>query len=312
VNIAYAYFFLDPGDAEKAIQNATAHKRVAPELMLLQYYVAFVNGDAAGMDRAAAVAQGKPEVEDWMIHSQALVAARSGRLQAAIRMSRRALDMAQRAGQRERAATYESAQAIWEALFGNGSAARQRATQALELSKGRDVEYAAAFALALAGDLPRSQSLAGDLEKRFPEDTSVQFNYLPALRGLIAVKQHEPRKAIERLQAVGPYELTVPPIDFNSYFGGLYPVYVRGEAYLATTQGAEAAAEFQKIIDHRGIVFGDPVGGLAYLGLARAHALEGKTAEARAAYQEFLTLWKDADPDIPILQQGKAEYGKLK
>jgi tetratricopeptide (TPR) repeat protein len=312
VDVAFDYFFLDRlAETEKAIQNASEHKREMPELLLLRYYLALVNGDTAGMDRAAALARGKPGVEDWMSHSESLVKARSGRLQEARRMSRRAVDMAQQAGQRERAATYEAGEAVWEALFGNAPAARRSATAALELSNGRDVEYGAAFALALAGDLPRSQSLARDLERRFPEDTSVQFNYLPALGALFALNHHEPRKAIELLQVAVPYELAVPAIDFNAFFGGLYPVYVRGEAYLAAGQGAEAATEFQKILNHRGIVFGDPIGVLAHLGLARAHALQGDTAEARAANQDFLTLWKDADPDIPILLQAKAEYAKL-
>ena len=173
------------------------------------------------------------------------------------------------------------------------------------------LEYGTAFALALAGDLPRSQSLAGDLQKRFPEDTSVQFNYLPTLGALFALNHHEPRKAIELLQVNVPYELAVPAIDFNEFFGGLYPVYVRGEAYLAAHQGPEAAAEFQKILDHRGIVAGDPIGALAHLQIGRAYAMAGDTAKAKAAYQDFLTLWKDADPDIPLLKQARAEYAKL-
>ena len=263
------------------------------------------------MDRVAALARGKPGVEDWMLHAEALVEARSGRVQAASRMSRRALDMAQQAGQRERAATYQAAEAVWEAFFGNALAARQSATAALQLSNGRDVEYGAAFALALAGDLSRAQSLADDLERRFPEDTSVQFNYLPALRALLALNHGEPAKAIDLLQVAVPYELAVPAVDFNAFFGGLYPVYVRGLAYLAAHQGAEAAAEFQKILDHRGIVISDPVGALAHLQMGRAYAMAGDTAKAKAAYQDFLKLWKDADPDIAILKDAKAEYAKL-
>jgi tetratricopeptide (TPR) repeat protein len=183
---------------------------------------------------------------------------------------------------------------------------------ALELSKGRDVEYGAAFALALAGDFSRSQALASDLEKRFPEDTSVQFSYLPALRGLFALNRHEPQKAVELLQAAAPHDFAVPPIDFNTFFGGLYPVYVRGEAYLAAHQSTQAVTEFQKILDHRGIVAGDPVGALARLQLGRVFALLGDKIKAKTAYQDFLTLWEDADPDIPILTQARAEYAKLK
>ena len=226
-------------------------------------------------------------------------------------MSRRAADLAQQAAQRERAALYETGAALWEAFFGNAPAARRSAMAALELSKDRDVEYGAAFALALSGDSSRSQALANDLERRFPEDTSVRFSYLPALRALLALNHGEPSKAIELLQIAVPYELGAPRSSFHGFFGTFYPVYVRGEAYLAAHQGAEAAAEFQKILDHRGIVVSDPIGALAHLQLGRAFALSGDKTKAKAAYQDFLTLWKDADPDIPILKQAKAEYAKL-
>jgi len=313
VNVAFAYFYLDRlAETEEAIQRAAEYKHESPELLLLRYYLAFLKGDTLGMDSVAAMARGKPELEDWMLHAGALVEARSGRVQAAGRMSRRALDMAQQAGQRERAATYQAAEAVWEAFFGNALAARQSATAALQLSNGRDVEYGAAFALALAGDPSRAQTLANDLERRFPEDTSVQFNYLPALRALLALNHGEPAKAIDLLKVAVPYELAVPAVDFYAFFGGLYPVYVRGLAYLAAHQGAEAATEFQKILDHRGIVVSDPIGALAHLQLGRAYALAGDTAKAKAAYQDFLQLWKDADPDITILKDAKGEYGKLK
>ena len=237
--------------------------------------------------------------------------ARSGQLRLARRMSRRAIDLAQQAGQRERAATYETGVAVWEAFFGNALAARQSVMAALNLSKGRDVEYGAAFALALSGDSSRSQMLANDLERRFPEDTSVRFNYMPTLRALHALKNNDPRKAIELLQIAVPYELAVPGIDFTAFFGSLYPTYVRGEAYLASHQGAEAAMEFQKLLDHRGLVFSDPVGAVARLQLGRAYAMQGDATKGKAAYQDFLTLWKDADPDIPVLKQAKAEYAKF-
>ena len=144
-----------------------------------------------------------------------------------------------------------------------------------------------------------------------PEDTSVVFTYLPTLRALLALKRGEPANAIEQLRVASPYELGIPGIDFNFFFGGLYPAYVRGESYLAAHQGTEAAAEFQKILHHRGIVFSDPIGALAHLGLGRAYTLQGDTANAKAAYQNFLTLWQSADADIPILNSVKAEYAKL-
>ena len=312
VNVAFSYFFLDRfTETEKTIEKVSKYKNEFPELLMARYYLAFFKGDTAGMDLVAALAQGKPGVEDWMLHSQSLVEARSGHVQASSTMSRRSVDMAQQAGQKEKAATYLAGEAVWQALFGNAPEARWKAMDALQLSNGRDVEYSAAFALALAGDLPRAQSLAGDLERRFPEDTSVQFNYLPALRALFARNHGEPAKAIELLQVAVPYELAVPAVDYNAFFGGMYPVYVRVQAYMATGRGAEAANEFQKILDHRGIVASDPIGALAHVQLGRAYVLQGDTAKAKVAYQDFLALWKDADPQIPIYKQAKAEYAML-
>ena len=219
--------------------------------------------------------------------------------------------LSRQAAKRERAALYETGAALREAFFGNAPAARRSAMAALELSKGRDVEYGAAFALALSGDSSRSQTLANDLERRFPEDTSVRFSYLPALRALLALNHGEPAKAIELLQVAVPYELGTPP---SSSLGSSGPLsgLCAWRAYLAAHQGAEAAAEFQKILDHRGIVVSDPIGALARLQLGRAFALSGDKTKAKTAYQDFLTLWKDADPDIPILKQAKAEYARLR
>jgi ATP/maltotriose-dependent transcriptional regulator MalT len=200
---------------------------------------------------------------------------------------------------------------VREAFFENAPEARRSTIAALALSKDREVEYGAAIALALSGDFSRSQILGNDLEKRFPEDTSVRFSYMPALRAILALNHGEPARAIELLQVAVPHELGAPPSGIHGFFGALYPIYVRGEAYLAEHQGAEAAVEFQKIIDHRGIVVSDPVGALAHIGLARAYALQGDTAKARTKYEDFFALWKDADPDIPILEHAKAEYVKL-
>ena len=190
--------------------------------------------------------------------------------------------------------------------------ARQRAAAALKLSKDREVEYGAAFSFALSGDSAPAQELANDLERRFPEDSSVRFSYLPVLRARLALNGGDTSNALELLQAAIPYELGVQRSSINGLFGALYPIYVRGEAYLAARQGAKAAAEFQRILDHRGIVVIDPVGALAHLQLGRAFAMSGDRAKAKSAYQDFFTLWKDADPDIPILKQAKAEYAKLR
>ena len=176
---------------------------------------------------------------------------------------------------------------------------------------GHDLQYATALASAYAGDDERAQKLADDLGQRFPEATVVQFNYLPTLRAKLAVSRGNASEALETLRAAQPYELgrtTYSTLGWTA----LYPVYVRGEAYLAAHQGKEAAAEFQKVLDHRGIVLNGPIGALARLQLGRAYAMQGDTAKAKTAYQDFLTLWKDADPDIPILKEAKAEYAKLK
>jgi len=312
LNLALGYVYLDRYDeAEDVLRRASERKLEIPDCLILRYHVAFLKSDQAGMQREAALAQGNPEAADWLSHSEALDLARSGRLQLARRMSQRAVDLARQSSQQERAALFETGAATWEAFFGNEAEARRSATTALELSKARDVEYGAAFALALSGDFSQSQTLPNDLDERFPEDTLVRFTYVPTLRALFALKHSQPADAIELLQVNVPYELAVPGISYFGFFGSLYPVYVRGESYLAQHQDAQAAAEFQKILDHPGLVFADPVGAVARLQLGRAYAMSGDNAKARAAYQDFLTLWKDADPDIPILKQAKAEYAKL-
>jgi predicted Zn-dependent protease len=222
-------------------------------------------------------------------------------------MSRRAVDQAQQAAQRERAGLWAAGAAVREAFFGNAVEARRGARTALQLSNGREVQYGAALALTLSGDSGQAKALADDLERRFPEDTSVRFSYLPVLRARRSLNHGDASKAVELLQAAVPYELG-PSRDT---FGGLYPVYMRGEAYLSARQGAEAAVEFQKVLDHRAIVVLDSIGALAHLQLGRALAMTGDKTKAKAAYRDFLTLWKDADPDIPILKQAKAEYAKL-
>lgn len=311
-NLAWSCFFSNRlKEAEDTIQRVAGRKLEIPEFLLLRYYIAFQRGDKYAMNQEVARSKSEPGAEDWILHSQALVLARSGELEPARRMSRRAVDAAEQAGQHERAATYEAGAAVWEAFFGNAAAAKRSAMAALNLSKGRDVEYAAAFALALAGDYSRSQALTNDLEAHFPEDTSVRFTYLPTLRALFALSGDDAAHTIELLQAAAPYDLAVPGITFFGFFGGLYPAYVRGEAYLASHRSAEAAAEFQKILDNPGIVLADPIGALAHLQMGRALALAREKTKAKAAYQEFLKLWKDADPDIPILKQAKTEYARL-
>jgi tetratricopeptide (TPR) repeat protein len=183
---------------------------------------------------------------------------------------------------------------------------------ARDLSMGRDVQYAAGLALALAGDFSRSEALAGDLEKRFPEDTFVKFTYVPVLRALTALGRGKPADSLERLQNALRYELAGNGLNFSHfYLGGLHSAYVRGEALVATRKYAEAVAEFQRILNHRGLVGLDPIGVLAHLQLGRAYTQSGDKAKAKSAYEEFLGLWKDADQDVPVLKDAKAEYAKL-
>jgi hypothetical protein len=262
------------------------------------------------MARQAASAAGTGQDEELLLALEADTAAYFAHLWKARELSRRAADSAGQAGEKERAATYYAASALREAVFGNADRAGQQAILAKGRASGRDVDYGVALALAYAGDAGQAQALADDLGKRFPEDTVVQFNYLPTLRAKLELLHANPQEALVILGAASPYELGLPALDYYNW-PNLYPVYVRGEAYLAAHRGSEAAAEFQKILDHRGIVLNEPIGALAHLQLGRAYALQGGTAKSRAAYQDFLTLWKDADPDIPILTQAKAEYAKL-
>ncbi len=312
VNLAFSELYLGRfADAKQALDNASRHAVDSPELYQLRYYLALAQGDRGARDKVVAFAKDRPGVEDWMAHSASLVAARSGKVQEARKLAEHAVALAQQAGDKERAATYQAAVAVWEALFGDAAEAQRNADAALQIAPGRDVEYAAAFALARAGDLKRSQELARDLKSRFPEDTSVQFNYLPTLEALFALNQRNPQKALEVLQAAAPYDLSVPGIDFNAFYGGMYPVYVRGEAYLTANRAREAAAEFQKVIDHQGIVAGDPIGALAHVGLARAYVQAGEHSKAREQYEQFLALWRSADSDLPLLRQVQMAYANL-
>ena len=311
-NLFFSYLALGRTvEAEAALERAAERKLEIPDYLVDRYQIAFLKGDTATMELVAAQALKTPGAEDTVAGQQAFALAYSGRLQQARAMSRHAVEVAQQSGQRERAAGLEAGSAVMEGFLGEADAARRNAAAVLKLSNGRDGQYGAAFALALAGDFAQAQALADDLEKRFPEDTEVRTNYLPGVRALLALHRKDAAKAIDLLQINVPFELGSPPSGFPGGYGLLYPVYVRGEAYLALHQGVQAAAEFQKILDHPGIVLADPVAAIASLQLARAYAVAGDTAKAKTAYQSFLTLWKDADPDIPILLQARAEFAKL-
>lgn len=211
-----------------------------------------------------------------------------------------------RANAQEAVADLTAVSALDEALFGNLTEARTAALEALKLKREStdwDTEGTAAFSLALAGDTTQAERLVTDLNRRLPDGTFMQFVYLPAIQAAVVLHEGRPQEAIEILRVVSPYELTPD---------GIFSAYLRGEAYLSAHQGAEAAGEFQKIVDHPGLVVMQPIGPLAHLGLGRAYVMQGDTAKGRAAYADFLALWKDADADIPIFKQAKAEYAKLK
>jgi eukaryotic-like serine/threonine-protein kinase len=297
-------------EAKATYEQALERKMKSSYFNLALYQIAFLQNDSAGMAQQVSSSAGTPGVEATLLANEADTAAYSGRLRTAREVSRQAVDSAERAGHKEAAATYSALSALREALFGNADEARRRATLAMKHPAGHDLQYASALAWVYAGDDERAQKLTDDLGQRFPEATIVQFNYLPTLRAKLAVSKGNASEARETLRAALPYELE--RTTYSSYgWTSLYPVYVRGEAHLAGHQGSEAAAEFQKILDHRGIVLNEPIGALAHLQIGRAYAMQGDTAKAKAAYQDFLTLWKDADPDIPILIAAKAEYAKL-
>jgi tetratricopeptide (TPR) repeat protein len=276
------------------------------------YHLAFLQNDAAEMKQQVTRAAGQPGVEDSLLSHEAETAAYYGRLRESEELIRRATESAERGDEKEVSAGFSATSGLREALFGNAGEARRRASLAVARSSGVDVEYASALALAYTGDTGRAQSLTEELNKRFPEATTVQFNYLPTVRAKLALNRGNPSEALEILRATLPYELGQTTFSGEYAWNGLYPVFVRGEAYLSAHQGSNAAAEFQRILDHRGIVWNSPIGALAHLQLGRAFAVQGDTARARAAYQDFLTLWKDADPDIPVLKKAQAEYAKLK
>jgi predicted Zn-dependent protease len=272
-----------------------------------RYVLAFLKNDAAQIERFASAAMGKPGLEENLLATQADTRAWYGKLKDARELTRRAMDSAEHNDAKETAAFYQAESALREVEAGDLEAARDAANAAMKLAPNHDVRVMTALALARAGDTAAAEKLASALDKTFPLDTLVQRYWLPTIRAAIAIGRKDPNQAVELLKETSAIELGTPTI-FGLF---LVPVYVRGDAYLALHDGDRATPEFQKFIDHRALVGNFPWGALARLGLARAYAMQGNTAKAKAAYQDFLTLWKDADPDIPILKQAKAEYAKL-
>jgi len=310
VNLTYSYQWINQLDQAKAlVQDARAHHVDSPWFPLVLYNVDFLQHDAAGMERQVGDATGKPGVEDQILFLESETAAYNGELSKSRELTRRAADAAERTNEKETAAEYLGHSAVREALVGNMDAAKQDAKAAMMRSNSRQGNAFSAIALALAGDSAQAARLSDDLRKKFPADTIVQSDYLPMIRAAAALRSGDASRAVEALATSEPYELGQTNTSFTF---ALYPVYLRGEAYLTAKQGAAAQGEFQKILDHYGAVGNQPIGALAHLGLARSYTLQANIPKARATYSNFLSLWKNADPDIPLLKEAKAEFAKLK
>jgi eukaryotic-like serine/threonine-protein kinase len=311
VNRADALFHLGRFDeAEKAFPLAVAH-HATTELLMANYRLATLKRDQARMEKFIADTRGDSNGELVLAHVRALAAAHDGHLKEADLYARSAIEMAIRAGLRERTAVFQAAPSVWNALYGNKNVARAAAEMALRTFEGRDLSYAAGFALALAGETAKPEAIADKLNKEYPEDTQVQATYVPTLRALVSLDRGDPSKAIDLLEANRPYEFGIPPLAFNNFYGNMYPIYVRGLAYLAMRNPREAVGEFSRLLAHPGLAAGDPVEAASRRQLALALDLAGDKTKARAAYQNFLESWKDAVPDIPILKQAQMEYAKL-
>jgi serine/threonine protein kinase/tetratricopeptide (TPR) repeat protein len=310
-NLAFFYLNLNRfEEAQATAKEAQAKGFDSPYLHMFLYLLSFSQHDAGGMAQQVAWSAGKPDWEDQMLFEEGETAAYSGRVTKAREFFRRVIASQWAAGDKDSAATSEAGLAVCEALFGNVIEVRQRTASALVRSPSY-AQYGAALALALSGEeLTRAQPLVDDLSRRYPKDTLLQLMSLPTVRAQFALNHHDGTKAIAILQVTTPYELGTQG-QWGTW-AALYSVYVRGRAYLTARQGNEAAAEFQEIIDHSGLVLNEPIGALAHLQLGRAYVLQGDTVKAKTAYKDFLTLWRDADPDIPILKEAKAEYAKLR
>lgn len=309
VNLTYSYQWVNQLDQTKAlVQDSRAHHVDSPWFPLVLYNVDFLQHDAAGMERQVADATGKPGVEDQILFLESETAAYNGEFTKSRELARRAADTAERTNEKETAAEYLGHSAVREALVGNVDAAKQDAEAAILRSDSRQGNAFSAIALALAGDFSQAARLSDDLRKKFPADTIVQSDYLPMIRGAASLRGGDASGAIEALATAEPYEFGQTNTSFTF---ALYPVYLRGEAYLAAKQGAAAQAEFQKILNHYGVIGNQPIGALAHLGLARSYALQGNFPKARVAYSDFLNMWKNADPDIPLLKEAKLESDRL-
>jgi DNA-binding winged helix-turn-helix (wHTH) protein/tetratricopeptide (TPR) repeat protein len=300
-NLVNAYISLNKPDQASAVaKQAQSENHDSSALRLYLYDAAYLQHDTAEMQKQLNWGSGEPGVEDAFLDDEANVAASIGQLHRARAMSDRAVEAAKRAEENETAASYELNEAEREALFGNEAEGRKAAEAALSLAKDRDTRYGAAITFALSGDVGRATAIAGQLDKDFPNDTFVQFLFLPTIRGAVALREGSSDRAVQALEPASEYELGVE--------SGLLPVYVRGLAFLKAGDGHKAAAEFQKIIDHPGVVLNAPIGPLSKLQIARAFVVQGDLAKAKSAYEDFLNRWKGADAEIPIFEQAQKEY----
>jgi Flp pilus assembly protein TadD len=298
-------------DAAETFRQMQAHKIDDPIARVNWFGVAFVRGDAVEMDKQMAWSAGKPEGEDNFLAAKSDAEAYYGHDRRARELSGRAVDSALRNEEKETAAQWRMDEALREAEFGNGQLAQEDTASARALTASHDTQILAAIALARTGSTAKAESLASDLEKRYPLDTLVEQYWIPLIRASIELQRNNPARAVELLQVTEPYELA-SPVTWSGLGGPLYPAYLRGEAYRMLRRGGDAAGEYKKLIEHRGFMLACPLRALAHVGLGRALAASGETAKARTAYQDFLALWKDADEDIPILKQAKTEYAKIR
>jgi eukaryotic-like serine/threonine-protein kinase len=307
-NLASAYIFLNRLDEAKAtLDEALAHKLDGENLRSWIYTLGFLRRDEALMQQQLTWAAGRPGDEEGLLSAQSDTEGYYGRLNKARDFTRRAGELSLQGDSREEAALFQIDSALREAEIGNTAAAKKGVKAALAFSSGRDIKVVAALALARSGDTAAAKALIDELEKKYPTHTFLKLYWLPTIRAVLELNRGHPSQALDDLQPAAPYELGQAGLGFNS----IYPAYVRGQAYLKARNGTAALAEFQKMLDHKAIVQNSVIGSLAYLQVARAYTMAGDTAKAKAAYEDFLTLWKGADPDVPILKEAKAEYAKL-
>jgi serine/threonine protein kinase/tetratricopeptide (TPR) repeat protein len=307
-NLGLTYLSLNRLEEAKAIFDHAIDRKLDGGILRGEIYiVAFLRGDTEQMKQQVAWGAGKPGDEDALLSAQSDTEAYYGRLTKARDFSRRAVDSAMRADSKETAASWQINAALREAELGNTTSARQGVAAALALSSGRDVKIVAALALARIGDVARAKVLAEELKTNYPTNTFLKLYWVPTINAAIELNEGDSSRALESLEAASPYELGLT----QTFINFLYPAYVRGQACLLAHNGTAAAAEFQKLLDRRGIVGNFMTGSLAHLQIGRAYAMAGEAAKAKAAYQDFFNIWKDSDSDLPILKQAKAEYAKL-